>query len=302
MAAPRCAIRTGPDDLATPLGAPFPLGRPRWHGWLVTDDPSAPGSHSDADAPLPEPATSSFDDVVGPHGAVSHKERPGRRSATRHPLLREAVTVVVSALILSLLIKTFLVQAFYIPSGSMESTLEVGDRVIVSRLVPGPFDLHRGDIVVFKDPGGWLPPVQTAKQNFVARGTTTVLTFVGLLPQDSGEHLIKRVIGMPGDHITCCDAEGRVSINGQPIDEIYINPGSIPSQTPFDVTVPDGMLFVMGDNRQHSQDSRYNTAKPGGGFVPIDNVVGTAFVVVWPVSNLGLLRNPGDVFAGVPNP
>jgi signal peptidase I len=107
---------------------------------------------------------------------------------------------------------------------------------------------------------------------------------------------------MPGDHITCCDAEGRVSINGQPIDEIYINPGSIPSQTPFDVTVPDGMLFVMGDNRQHSQDSRYNTAKPGGGFVPIDNVVGTAFVVVWPVSNLGLLRNPGDVFAGVPNP
>ncbi|WP_454730218.1 signal peptidase I [Cellulosimicrobium protaetiae] len=101
-------------------------------------------------------------------------------------------------------------------------------------------------------------------------------------PQDTGEHLIKRVIGTPGDHVVCCDAEGRVSVNGVSIDETYIKPGSIPSRDPFDRTVPEDMLFVMGDNRQNSADSRYSTGKPGGGFVRMRNVVGTAFDKVWP--------------------
>lgn len=265
----------------------------------MTDDPSTHGSPPDAATVPSDPDASPFDAVVGTGGT---EERPARKPARKPSLLREAAIVLASALVLSLLIKTFLVQAFYIPSGSMEDTLTEGDRVMVSRLVPGPFDLHRGDIVVFKDPGGWLTPADTSTQNAFQRGATAVLTFIGLLPQDSGEHLIKRVIGMPGDNVVCCDANGLITINGQAIEETYIKPGSIPSQTPFDVTVPEDMLFVMGDNRQRSLDSRYNTAKPGGGFVPMDNVVGTAFVVVWPFSNAGLLRNPGDVFAEVPAP
>ncbi|MCB7137682.1 signal peptidase I [Cellulosimicrobium marinum] len=227
---------------------------------------------------------------------AARAEAPPKRSS----LLRETAIIVVSALVLSLLIKTFLVQAFFIPSGSMEDTLVEGDRIMVSRLVPGAFDVHRGDVVVFKDPGGWLPPPVEKDESPLAEGARAALTFIGLLPQDTGEHLIKRVIGTPGDHVVCCDAQGRVSVNGEPIDETYIKPGSVPSQDPFDTTVPDDMLFVMGDNRQNSQDSRYNTGNPGGGFVPMGNVVGTAFVKVWPLSHVGLLRNPGDVFADVP--
>ncbi|MBD5788197.1 signal peptidase I [Cellulosimicrobium terreum] len=247
-------------------------------------------------------------DPVDPGGAHPDAgDEPARvaqeRPAKRPSLLRETAIIVVSALVLSLLIKTFLVQAFFIPSASMEDTLQVGDRVMVSRLVPGAFDVHRGDIVVFKDPGGWLPPPVEEDEGALAEGVRAALTFIGLLPQDTGEHLIKRVIGVPGDHVVCCDAEGRVSVNGVSVDEeSYIKPGSIPSQDPFDRVVPDDMLFVMGDNRQDSQDSRYNTGKPGGGYVPMDNVVGTAFVKVWPLSHVGLLRNPGDVFAGVPEP
>ncbi|WP_286218035.1 signal peptidase I [Paraoerskovia sediminicola] len=222
-----------------------------------------------------------------------------KHRARRKPsFLREVAIVLVSALLLSWLIKTFVVQAFYIPSESMEDTLIVDDRVMVSRSVPDLFDVNRGDIVVFKDPGGWLGPGYAPEKGPVA----DVLTWIGLLPQDSGEHLIKRVIGTPGDHVTCCDDSGRVEVNGVGIDETYIRPGSEPSEIEFDATVPDGMLFVMGDNRQHSADSRYNTGNPGGGFVPMDNVVGSAFVLVWPFDRFTLLRNPGDVFADVPAP
>jgi signal peptidase I len=276
----------------------------------VTDSAPTRGPRPDA---RPERGTEAVDDGGTPHGAAAGAhlepaddgpgadappatEAPARRSS----LLRETAIIVVSALILSLLIKTFLVQAFFIPSASMEDTLVEGDRVMVSRLVPGVFDVHRGDVVVFKDPGGWLPPAVPEEQSALTEAATAALTFIGLLPQDTGEHLIKRVVGTPGDHVVCCDAEGRVSVNGVPVDETYIKPGSVPSQDPFDRTVPDDMLFVMGDNRQNSQDSRYNTGKPGGGYVPMSNVVGTAFVKVWPLSHAGLLRNPGDVFADVP--
>jgi signal peptidase I len=218
-------------------------------------------------------------------------------------LLRETAIIVVSALVLSWLIKSFLVQAYFIPSESMMETLAEGDRVMVSRLVPKVFDVNRGDVVVFKDPGGWLPPYEEPDRGPVGNAVASGLTVVGLLPQDTGEHLIKRVVGTPGDHVTCCDAEGRVAVNGVSIDEEpYIAAASVPSQDPFDVTVPEGMLFVMGDNRQNSQDSRYNTGKPGGGFVPMSNVVGTAFATVWPFSDARWHRNPGDVYAEVPEP
>jgi signal peptidase I len=233
----------------------------------------------------------------------AHAAGPRPRSGGGAGLLRETAIIVLSALVLSWLIKTFLVQAFYIPSSSMEDTLQVGDRVMVSRLVPDALDVNRGDIVVFKDPGGWLPPHEEPDSGPVGNALRDAATFVGLLPQDTGEHLIKRVVGTPGDTVVCCDAEGRVSVNGVAIDETaYIAPGSQPSEKEFEHVVPDGMLFVLGDNRQNSRDSRYNTGNPGGGFVPMDNVVGSAFVIVWPFGDARLLRNPGDVFAQVPEP
>lgn len=213
--------------------------------------------------------------------------------------LKETAIIVVSALLLSLVIKTFLVQAFFIPSGSMEQTLLVGDRVLVTKLAPGPLDVHRGDIVVFKDPGGWLPE-QPAEPSGWRSTLNSVLTYVGLLPQDSGEHLIKRVIGLPGDTVTCCDEQGRVTVNDVPIDEPYLAAGASPSEIEFTVEVPEDRLWVMGDNRQNSQDSRYKQGSPGGGSIPQENVVGVAFVTVWPVDRWQVLRNPGATFADVP--
>ncbi len=239
---------------------------------------------------------------AGP-GEPTTRSSQHRRRSKGLGLLRETAIIVVSALVLSWLIKTLLVQAFYIPSQSMEDTLEKGDRVMVSRLVPRVLDISRGDIVVFKDPGGWLDPYVAPDYgsfgNLVARG----LTMVGLIPQDTGEHLIKRVIGLPGDHVECCTADGLVSVNGEPIHEdLYLKRGVVPSQLTFGVEVPEGMLFVMGDNRSNSADSRYNTGNPGGGFVPIDNVVGTAFATVWPFDRATWHRNPGSVFDAVPEP
>lgn len=214
--------------------------------------------------------------------------------------LRETVIIVVSALVLSMLIKTFLVQSFYIPSGSMEDTLEVGDRVLVSKLTPGPFEIHRGDVVVFKDPGGWLSPTAGVERTGWSGAVADALTFVGLMPQDSGEHLIKRVIGLAGDTVACCDAQGRLTVNGIPLDEPYLAPGAEPSEMEFSVVVPEGRLWVMGDNRQNSQDSRYKQGDPGGGAIPRANVVGVAFVTLWPLDRWTVLRNPGATFAEVP--
>jgi len=210
-------------------------------------------------------------------------------------LVRETVLVVAVALLVSLVVKTFLLQAFFIPSESMEDTLFKGDRVIVSKLTPGPFDLHRGDVVVFADPGGWLDPAVPTQHSPVGTVVTGALTFVGLLPEDSQEHLIKRVIGLPGDHLVCCDAQGLISVDDSPVHEgAYLAAGAAPSTTPFDVTVPAGELWVMGDNRAHSGDSRYHPDQPHGGFVPLEDVVGRADAIVWPVPHWGWLGTPGD--------
>jgi signal peptidase I len=213
-------------------------------------------------------------------------------------LLREVALVLVIALGLSLLIKTLLVQAFYIPSESMENTLQVGDRVLVSKLTPGPVDLRRGDVVVFSDPGNWLNPVEEAPENPVAGAVRSTLTFVGLLPADSGEHLIKRVVGLPGDTVACCDQRGRITVNGTAVTEPYLFPDNQPSEIDFTVTVPEGRLWVMGDHRAVSQDSRFHQDE-NDGVVPVDSVVGRAFVVVWPPGRWEVLRNPSAVFAGV---
>jgi signal peptidase I len=224
----------------------------------------------------------------------------GQESAERSALrglvsaVTEFVVVVAMALAISLVVKTFLVQAFFIPSGSMEDTLLEDDRVVVSKLTPGPFDLDRGDIVVFKDPGDWLPPPVEPDEGPVRSALRTVFTFVGLLPHDSGEHLIKRVIGLPGDTVACCDDDGRLTVNGVPLDETYLYPGNVPSGTTFSETVPAGRLWVMGDHREISEDSRVH------GTVPEDSVIGRAFVLVWPLDRATGLGRPEAVFDTVP--
>ncbi|WP_068262971.1 signal peptidase I [Janibacter limosus] len=218
--------------------------------------------------------------------------------------VREIVVVLAMALTLSFVVKTFLIQAFFIPSESMQDTLLVGDRVVVSKLTPGPFELKRGDIVVFEDPGDWLSPVPVTNHGAVLNGVRDALMFVGLLPDTSEGHLIKRVIGMPGDHVQCCDAEGRLLVNGEPIDEsAYLKPGVTASDMEFDITVPSGRMWVMGDNRSDSSDSRYHD--PGGhgsqGAVPLDLVVGKAAVTVWPFDRMSRLSTHEDVYSEVPD-
>jgi len=182
----------------------------------------------------------------------------------------------------------------------MMDTLEIGDRVMVSRLVPRFRDVRHGDVVVFSDPGNWLEPYTPPDRGPLGNAATRFFTLVGLIPQDSGEHLVKRAIGLPGDNVACCDASGRVMINDVAIDEPYLKPGVLPSETNFDVEVPQGMLFVLGDNRADSDDSRYNMDKPNGGFVPIENVVGSTFARVWPLDRAALVRNPAYVYADLP--
>ncbi|MEW1959678.1 signal peptidase I [Kineococcus sp. NPDC059986] len=209
--------------------------------------------------------------------------------------VRETVLVLAVALVVSLVVKTFLAQAFFIPSESMEDTLLKGDRVIVSKLTPGPFDLHRGDVIVFSDPGHWLDPTVATRRGPVGTVVADALTFVGLLPEDSDEHLIKRVVGLPGDHVVCTEARSRVSVNGVAVDEsAYLKPGVAPCGKVFDVIVPADRLWVMGDNRDHSGDSRYHPDAPYGGFVPVELVTGRAVAVVWPLGRGTWLGTPTD--------
>lgn len=216
--------------------------------------------------------------------------------------LRDLVVIFVIALLVSFLVKTFLIRPFYIPSASMSDTLEIDDRVIVSLLTPGMFELERGDVVVFEDPGGWLPAPTIEQPSGVAGVIDDVLTFIGLAPEDDHGYLIKRVIGLPGDHVVCCTDFGQLLVNDVPIDEPYLtldDEGMPASGQEFDVTVPEGSLWVMGDNRYHSADSRAHLDDPGGGFVPIDDVVGRAIVISWPVERWVWLDDYDEVFAGV---
>jgi len=206
--------------------------------------------------------------------------------------LREVLIVLVSALILSLLLKTFVFQSFWIPSGSMENTLQVNDRILVSLWRPGPLDLRHGDVVVFSDPGGWLGPSQVPAPTGGAKAWNEFATFTGLLPQDAGEHLVKRVIGLPGDIVACNPADGVVTVNGTRLQEGYLKPDTQSCPYAWEVTVPADRVWVLGDNRSNSADSRAHIGDPGGGTIPLSSVVGTAFVTVWPFDHWKSLGNP----------
>ncbi|MBF4571067.1 signal peptidase I [Herbiconiux sp. VKM Ac-1786] len=228
-----------------------------------------------------------------------------RRSRSAWLFARDLVIIFVIALLASVLIKTFLVRSFYIPSGSMENTLQVDDRILVNQLEPNLIPISRGDVVVFKDPGGWLMPTVEQPKNPLAAAVDWVLEGVGLAADDANDHLIKRVIGLPGDHVVCCNALGQMEVNDIPLDEnsyLKLPDGvSAVSQEPFDITVPADSLWVMGDNRYNSADSRFNQDKPGKGFVPEANVVGRAVLVTWPIDHWGWLDNHGNVFDGIPS-
>ncbi len=247
------------------------------------------------------------DDQVGADqygaGATTAARRPtfGRRVFLA---VREFVVVVAMALALSFVVKTWLVQAFYIPSESMENTLVKNDRVIVNKLTPDLMKLQRGDVVVFSDPDHWLDPVPQTDHGPVLDGIRSTLIFVGLLPDPSDDHLIKRLIGMPGDHVVCCDTQGKLTVNGTPITEPYIKSGVTPSDKRFDITVPAGRIWVMGDNRSDSSDSRFHDPSGDGseGSVPVSEVTGRAVALVWPLNRLTWLSNDPATFADVPPP
>lgn len=232
--------------------------------------------------------------------------RPRRgRSRGVKLFIRDLILIFLAAIIISVGIKTFLVRSFYIPSASMENTLQINDRIIVNQLVPDLVPIERGDVVVFKDPGGWLAPNVVPPRPPLVEALDWLLSVIGLSAPDSNDHLIKRVIGLPGDEVACCNAFGQVSINGVPIDEPYLKlPADVTraSKDDFAVTVPEGGLWVLGDNRYNSCDSRCNLNGTSKGIVPIENVVGRAVLISWPTQRWTWLDNYPKVFEGVETP
>lgn len=212
-------------------------------------------------------------------------------------LLRELPILVISAMAISIFLKALLIQAFYIPSGSMENTLQINDRVIVNKLGMHLGDIGRGDVVVFKDPGGWLPEPYVDDQVTIGERIKSFFVSVGFLPDPADQDLIKRVIGVGGDTVKCCDAKGRIMVNGKSIDEPYVFSGNVPSDLKFEVKVPKGSIWVMGDHRGASEDSRYHQEDPRKGMVPLKSVVGRAVAVIWPVSHLKTLPRPDNLTA-----
>ena len=208
---------------------------------------------------------------------------------------REGGTVILYALVIAFLVKTFLLRGFYIPSGSMEQTLQVNDRVFIN--VAGSYfsEPKRGDVIVFKDSQGWIPSTQKTSNPL-----KDALSFAGILPDTSSNFLVKRVIGTPGDVVES-DGNGKIKVNGVEITEPYLYPGNPPSEVPFKVTVPAGKYFVMGDHRSNSADSRYHISD-GTAFISKDDVQGNVFVVAWPLNHFGLLQDQSSVFSSIPEP
>ena len=263
-------------------------------------DPLMPGQSPSGELP-PGPPGPAADEAAqdGQPGKDADSAAPGRPK--NRSFWRELPVLIVIALVIALLIKSFVVQAFYIPSPSMEQTLDVGDKVLVNKLVYHFRSIQPGDIVVFNGEGSWntLPPAAVASANPLARLYDRAIlplfrSIIGLFGTAPGqEDYIKRVIGVPGDHVACCTAAGSVTVNGVPLREkTYLFPGNVPSTLHFSITVPPGRLWVMGDHRFVSFDSRGHISYPGGGTVPESQVVGRAFMIVWPPSRWRILPIP----------
>ena len=209
--------------------------------------------------------------------------------------LRELPIIVVSALIVSIVVKTFLLHFFYIPTGSMENTLQIGDRIAVNKFGALFSEVKRGEVVVFGDPDNWLGQAQQSNDPKPIALIKSGLITVGVLPDPAKQYLIKRVIGVGGDNVTCCDTNEKLQVNGVSIDEPYIYSGDKPSETKFNIDVPEGFLWVMGDHRAASADSRYQPDSANSGMVPLSKVVGRATFIVWPIRNIAIIEKGNDL-------
>jgi len=207
----------------------------------------------------------------------------------KRSFFQEFPVLIVVALLVSLFIKTFLVQFFYIPSGSMENTLQVNDRVAVNRIPFISNNIERGDVVVFRDPDNWLPAADISESPFVIAKLKAGLVAVGVLPNPAKQYLVKRVVGVAGDHVICCNTDGKLTVNGEVMNEPYIFAGNVPSDMNFDVTVPKNKVWVMGDHRGASADSRYHQDDINKGFVPVNRITGRVIAVIWPLKNISLV-------------
>ena len=209
----------------------------------------------------------------------------------KRTFLQEFPVLVVVALVVSLFIKTFVVQFFFIPSGSMENTLQIDDRVAVNRISFITNDISPGDVVVFRDPDNWLPSADVSDSPFVIAKLKSALVAVGVLPNPAKQYLVKRVVGVAGDHVVCCTNTGKITVNGKEMVEPYIYAGNVPSDMNFDVTVPKDKIWVMGDHRGASADSRYHQDDINKGFVPLNRVTGRVLAVIWPIKNISFVPN-----------
>jgi len=248
------------------------------------------GADNDGTAEDRSSEDSTDEDGTGKDGGAQASAAPARKRS----FWRELFIIVIAALVLTVVIKVFLFQVFSIPSASMENTLLPGDRILVNRLVYHLRGIDRGDIVVFSGNGSWGPPPPPLPSNPVERTWEDFTNLIGL--SAPGTDYVKRVIGLPGDHVKCCDAEGRVTVNGVALNESsYLYPGDQPNSddTSYSIVVPPGRLFVLGDHRSDSCDSRCHMLDGDDGTIPENEVVGRAFVIIWPPSRIGDLPIPG---------
>lgn len=228
--------------------------------------------------------------------SIKNDDDSRRRS---HPFrwLLELLVIVAGAAAIAVLLRMFVVQVYQIPSESMNNTLQSGSRIAVNRIPVLGKEVERGDVVVFQDTEGWMEPVAAGGSNPIR----AIGEFLGLIPPNGEQVLVKRVIGTGGDTVSCCDIDGRLQVNGVPIDEPYLlAPGTV-STPEFSVVVPEGRLWVMGDNRSNSADSVYHYFRGDEATIDQSAVIGRAWAEIWPVSEWSSLGNRG-VFEAVPEP